>query len=66
MDHRPPDTEGLNYLGQQCRHGLHDACAGYWPADPEITGKWGRGSRCACPCHERPEGAPGGDAIEEP
>jgi hypothetical protein len=51
MDTRPPDTEGLNYTGQDCVRGEHEKCPGYWPADPEITGRWGRGSRCACLCH---------------
>jgi hypothetical protein len=86
MDARPPDTEGLGYIGNACRQGRHEECEGYWPADPEITGKWGHGSRCACPCHLAPadgdepdraaeyermrrkplEGAPGGEAIEQP
>ena len=59
MDTRPPDTEGLNYVGESCRVGSHVTCAGYWPADPDLRGP-GRGTRCACPCHERLEGATGG------
>jgi hypothetical protein len=48
MDTRPPDTEGLGYVGESCRIGSHATCAGYWP--DELHGQ-GRGSRCACPCH---------------
>jgi hypothetical protein len=65
VDPRPPDTEGLNYTGNDCRRAQHERCPGYWPADPTITGKWGHGSRCVCPCHERQEGASGGEAIEQ-
>jgi hypothetical protein len=57
IDARPPDTEGLNYRGQDCTRGEHASCPGYWAADPEITGKWGRGTRCVCDCHDALEGA---------
>jgi len=57
MDTRPPDTEGLGYVGAWCREGrYHELCPGYWPADPEITGKWGHGSRCVCDCHDQEGG----------
>jgi hypothetical protein len=66
MDTRPPNTEGLRYTGERCLAAQHADCPGYWAVDPEIAGEWGRGSRCACPCHERQEGARGGEAIETP
>jgi hypothetical protein len=50
-DLRPPDTEGLGYTGDACHRGRHHDCPGFWPADPEVTGRWGRGTRCSCPCH---------------
>jgi hypothetical protein len=48
-DPRPPDTEGVHYIGQACRAGQHHDCPGYWSAAPLYPG---RGTRCACPCHE--------------
>lgn len=48
-DERPPNSYGLDYLGQHCRDGEHEQCAGYWP-DSLRTDK---GTRCACLCHEK-------------
>lgn len=49
VDKRPLDSYGLRYLGQRCRDGDHGRCVGYW-ADSLRTGK---GTRCACLCHEK-------------
>ena len=58
MDERPPDSYGLDFTGQACRgpNAEHEKCPGYW-GDSLRSGK---GTRCACLCHE------GGEAIETP
>jgi hypothetical protein len=48
MDERPPDSYGLNYIGYFCKSGRHEQCVGWWE-DSVHTGK---GTRCACLCHE--------------
>jgi len=58
VDPRPPDSYGLDYTGHNCYRGEHELCPGYW-GDSFRPGK---GTRCACLCHERQEGATGGDA----
>jgi len=49
-DQRPPDTEGLAYIGVACTAGDHAGCDGYWPVT--LATYPGRGTRCTCPCHD--------------
>ena len=53
----PPDTYGLDYTGAHCRAGRHEKCPGYW-GDSLRPGK---GTRCACLCHEQVDEQGSGD-----
>jgi hypothetical protein len=56
VDPRPPDSYGLDYMGQACRDNQHERCPGYW-GDSLRSGK---GTRCVCLCHEQGDDAVGG------